>query len=183
MTSEEFLKIRLADPADEEVLKRRAEQLARSSRVEEERQEGVHALVLSVGGERYAVELPYIWEVLPAAESTPVPGVSDMVRGVIKFRGEVVPLYDLLGIVTGRPQEKEPKGSHVVFGLGQIDFAAAVDGLEPPVRINPETLRDSVSSPGDRGYSYVQGFTEDGVVVLNMKAILNDESLIVDDET
>lgn len=168
---------------DSDLLKRRAESLARSSRYYEEDEEGASmVLILCVGNERYGVEMPYIYEVLPHRELTPVPGVPAMVKGVFNFRGEIVPLYDLLSVVTDKPGEQEA-GAVVVFGHERVEFAVEVDRIEPPVSVNMARLKDSISRPGDRGYTFVRGFTESGIVVLNMAALLEDESLIVDSDT
>ena len=94
---------KLAMASDQEVLKRRAELLAKSTRQEEsDDKDEVLVQVLCIGGERYGIELIHIWEVFPYRELTPVPGVPDMVRGVINFRGEIVPLYDLIAVVSGK---------------------------------------------------------------------------------
>jgi len=165
-----------------EILETRAIALAQSTRQQQELREGFTALVLCLGKERYGVELPYIWEVLPHRQVTPVPGLPPMARGVINFRGEAVPLYDLLAVVSGKAQDHEPAGSCVVFGTDQVDFAVSVDSVEPPVWIESGELKESVSKPGDRGYAYVRGFAKNRVVVLNMAALLKDESLIVNQE-
>ena len=164
-----------------DVLLKRAEILAHSVRMDEDAQEGFSVLVLRIGKEKYGVELEYIWEVIPYKNATPIPGVSANIEGVINFRGQVVPLFSLFTVLTGKVHKSKPEGACIVFGKEQVDMAFAVDDVEPPVRINTLDLKESISRPGDHAYSYVRGFTQDGVVVLNMDSLLNDESLIVNE--
>lgn len=175
-------KLGFASESESAILKRRAEQLARGVREKEREDDGWMALVLGVGAERYGIELPYIWEVGPFRLVTPVPGVPPFVRGVIQYRGEVVPLYDLQTIISGKTNEKVPAGGCVVLGEQRVDFAVAVDQVEPPIMVKASELKASVSRPGDQSYSYVRGFLPSGIVVLNIAAILRDETLIIDDE-
>ena len=64
------------------------------------------ALLLPLGSDLYAIELPVVREVVPAPRLTPLPGAPAGVLGVFSLRGEVVPALDtavLLGV--GRLQE------------------------------------------------------------------------------
>jgi len=181
MSKTPSLEFKLSDATDQEILRRRAEQLARGSRQEEQdHADEVLVQVLGIGDERYGVELTHIWEVFPYREITPVPGTPAMVRGVINFRGEIVPIYDLIAVVSGSPSGRTPTGACVVLGRDKVDLAVAVDAVEPPLKVNLKSIRESISRPGDHGYSFVRGFTDTGVVVLNAGAILDEESLIVD---
>ncbi len=165
--------------ADQEVLLKRAEILARSVRTDADAEEGFSVLVLGIGNEKYGVELEYIWEVVPYKKATPIPGGPHNIEGVINFRGQVVPLFSLFTVLTDEVSEKKPEGACIIFGKDQVDLAFAVDEVEPPIRVVASELQESISRPGDHAYSYVRGFTKGGVVVLNMGALLADESLIV----
>ena len=167
-------------PVEDEVLEKRARLLAQSNRNEGDDEDGALLQILCIGEERYGVELPYIWEVFPYQQITPLPGVPDMVKGVFNFRGEVVPLYDLMTVITGNTPERSPTGACVVLGLERVDLGVAVDKVEPPIKVDLNHLRQSVSRPGEHGHAYVRGFTDSGAVVINMEALLNDESLVID---
>jgi purine-binding chemotaxis protein CheW len=169
-----------ASRADEEIMARRAELLARDARSEERGDDGDLVQVLGIGDERFALELTYIWEIFPFRPPTPVPGLPEMVRGVINFRGEIIPLYDLAALVSGQSMKSAPAGACVVLGRERIEFAVAVDLVEPPVRLSSGELRPSLSRPGDRNFAYIRGFTPAGAIVLNAGAMLADEALIID---
>ena len=59
----------------------------------------MQALLLSVGADRYALELTAIREVVPVPTVTPLPGAPATVLGVINLRGEVVPVLDTAALL------------------------------------------------------------------------------------
>jgi purine-binding chemotaxis protein CheW len=64
---------------------------------------GAQHLAFSLGGERYALPLARVREILRYEQpATPVPGVPPSIRGVIPLRGRVVPVVDL-AVRFGRP--------------------------------------------------------------------------------
>src|SRR6266571_6072415 len=86
------------EPPAEEVLKRRAEQLAKLPPSAEAVDE-VEVLVCSLGGERYAVETRHLRAVQWASGITPVPGTPGFVVGIVSVRGEIVTLLDLCAMI------------------------------------------------------------------------------------
>ena len=59
----------------------------------------MQALLLSVGADRYALELTAIREVVLAPTVTPLPGAPASVLGVVNLRGEVVPVLDTAALL------------------------------------------------------------------------------------
>src|SRR5712691_7325937 len=86
------------EPSTEEVLKRRAEQLAKLPPSAEAGDE-VEVLVCSLGGERYAVETRHLRAVQWASGITPVPCTPRFVMGIVSVRGEIVTLLDLASMI------------------------------------------------------------------------------------
>src|SRR3982074_3980610 len=86
------------EPSAEEVLKRRAEQLAKLRHAAEAGDE-VEVLVCSLGGERYAVETRHLRAVQWASGITPVPCTPGFVVGIVSVRGEIVTLLDLAAMI------------------------------------------------------------------------------------
>src|SRR6266851_4972279 len=86
------------EPSAEEVLKRRAEQLAKLPHAAEAGDE-VEVLVCSLGGERYAVETRHLRAVQWATGITPVPCTPAYVVGIVSVRGEIVTLLNLAAMI------------------------------------------------------------------------------------
>jgi purine-binding chemotaxis protein CheW len=55
----------------------------------------VQLCVLEIGHETYVVDLKRVEEILPAQVATPVPRAPVFLEGVVKLRGEIVPVVDV----------------------------------------------------------------------------------------
>jgi chemotaxis-related protein WspB len=55
----------------------------------------MQAVVFHVGPERFAIDTASVAEVVPGIPARPVPGAPAALRGVIEYRGAVVPVLDL----------------------------------------------------------------------------------------
>src|SRR5260221_3054928 len=118
------------EPSAEEVLKRRAEQLAKLPHAAEAGDE-VEVLVCSVGGERYAVETRHLRAVQWTSGITPVPCTPGFVVGIVSVRGEIVTLLDLasmigLGATAAKDGEACPA---LLLGLPGLRSGLVGDGV------------------------------------------------------
>src|SRR5467141_1805870 len=86
------------EPPAEQVLKRRAEQLAKLP-LSPDTGDEVEVLVCRLGGERYAVETRHLRAVQWASGITPVPCTPKFVVGIVSVRGEIVTLLDLASMI------------------------------------------------------------------------------------
>lgn len=55
----------------------------------------MQAVVFQVGAERFAIDTTSVTEVVPCIPARPVPSAPKALRGVIEYRGAVVPVLDL----------------------------------------------------------------------------------------
>ncbi|MDR6953939.1 chemotaxis-related protein WspB [Ancylobacter sp. 3268] len=60
-------------------------------------------LMFRIGRDRYVLDVEQIEQVLPLMQAKALPGAPPGVAGVINYRGEPVPLIDLVALATGRP--------------------------------------------------------------------------------
>lgn len=98
--------------------------------------EGARHVVFRVAGERYALPLDAVREVvLPHPPFARVPRASEAVRGVMNLRGRVVAVVDLAPLVGLAPQPLAAGQGHVIVldrdkrSLGLL--IGAVLGVEP----------------------------------------------------
>ena len=59
------------------------------------------AIQFDVGGQRYAIDVADIVEVVPAVELRVVRGVAEGVVGVLRYHGNIVPVLDLSQLLAG----------------------------------------------------------------------------------
>ncbi|HEY4125293.1 MAG TPA: chemotaxis protein CheW [Rhizomicrobium sp.] len=128
-------------------------------------------IAFEVGAQKVAIEARYIHAIIPAAEPTPVPGVPDILAGVINFRGGILPVFRLERLLGAG--EAQGFGCTIVLGEHRPEFAFFAHTTEEVTGLSAECLRavpwhDASSAPPSLGVS-------DGALnVLDGRALLSD---------
>ncbi len=139
-------------------------------------------VVVTVGNERYGIDVANVEEIRPLFELVAVPGTPVAWAGLVNLRGTVVPVLDLrarLGI-DGSP----PAAAHlVVVGDQGHVVALLVDDAAEIARVALGELDTSMTERSRGGAEIIRGVTADLLSVLDVGALLADPSLIVQDET
>ena len=129
-------------------------------------------LSFSLGGERYAVEVQKVHEVLEYTRITPLPRMDIFMKGIIDLRGTGIPVVDLR-LKFGLPEAPINKDSAIIVlevgGQGaSAVMGALVDAVEEVVELPPESI-DAPPRLGSRlAVDGVIGVAkrEDGFIVL-----------------
>lgn len=117
----------------------------------------VQLCVLEVGAESYVVDLRRVEEILPAQTPTPVPRAPSFLEGVVKLRGEVVPVVDVrkrLGVqpksVTTPDERIRRRQRMIVCKLGRRRVGFLVDGVTRVLRVPVAELKPAplTATPG-----------------------------------
>lgn len=114
---------------------------------------------LELAGERYGIPAAHVAEVVPAVPLRAVPGVREGVVGLLRFRGQVVPVVDLSVAWGGAPTPRRMSTRIVVCELPAEGTrpAGAVGVLAEHVtsvtRLDPDAAAAGVppATPGARG--------------------------------
>lgn len=94
-------------------------------------------------GERFAIDVAYVREILPARETTPVPFVPETVAGIINHRGTIYTLVSFARLAGLGP---ETAGGVVLLRLPEMTVGLTVGGIE---RI--EALPERLLAPAESG--------------------------------
>jgi purine-binding chemotaxis protein CheW len=168
----------------QQVLEERARLLARPA-ADHAGEDVVELVVLTVGAERYGVDVRLVREVRPLAGLAPVPGTPGVWAGLVNLRGSLYPVLSL-----GRYlQAAGPGGEAGTAGPGVLvvvtaPFPAAllVDATAEVRRYRPGELRPLQAAAGDHAHPAVTAVTPDLLQVLDPAAVLADPALIVGHE-
>ena len=138
-------------------------------------------VTFKIDDELYALDVFKSREILEVPDITKVPGMPDMIRGVINIRGEIVPVLDLKFIFGNQKTEfhqdtaiiiTEMQDKEGVIQIGIIvDSAREVitiesDKIEPPPKIKAFIDNRYISGIGKVGKSFI--------IILNINRILSD---------
>lgn len=158
----------------EAVLKLRARRLAASRHDEAKGAEGVSALGFVVAGERYAVPLDTLSEVLPLGGWTPVPGQPQYLLGVVNVRGDIRPILDLHVLLNlPAPAPEAGQAGHAVFlRAGGREVGLRVDMVERIDFIETAGLTLPNESANGLPQRFIAGITPETLVLLDVRQIL-----------
>lgn len=106
--------------------------------------DAIQVLTFDMRGETFAIDAGMVREIVDRIPETPVPGASQMVPGLINFRGRVIPLADLhreFGFSYG----SESRDSRVIVIELPIDGEATLVGLKAD-RVHEVTMLQRAST-------------------------------------
>jgi purine-binding chemotaxis protein CheW len=159
-------------PAEQhrEVLRRRAAALARVPR-RERGADLASAVVFSLGETRFAINAACVLEAAVLRELTPLPGAPAPLFGVTHWRGSVLTLLDLRGVLGVRPRGLTDLGRILVLDGADRLFAIVADAVHDIIEVDVQLLARLPDD--DSGTGLLRGITPDGVMYIDEKALLH----------
>lgn len=131
---------------------------------------GTRMLVFQLGGERFALSIAAVDEVVDTPPFQRLPDVSPSVLGIAALRGELVSIFDarrLLHVGDGA------HAATLLFSAGNRRVGIAVDDVFDPMLIQEGDLRPA---PGmDAADGMLQGVVRDGT---NLVSVLDADALV-----
>ncbi len=97
-------------------------------------------LLTLLHGERYALPVPWLREVLKGHPADPIPGGPPALLGVMHLRGEVLPVLDLRIPLSLPPHDPAQAGTLVIVDVNHESFALRVDSVADVVKIAPDAI-------------------------------------------
>lgn len=114
---------------------------------EEPRAAGLPVVAFRVGGERYAVEVGAVFQVVEATGLSPLPATPPWVLGAVVARTRVVPVLDLRALLGLEGGGMIDLSKIVVLEHEGELFGIAVEDLEGRVDLDRETLAIPADGP------------------------------------
>jgi len=131
-------------------------------------------IVIGLEGEKYAISVAEVQEIIKPQPITEVPCDKPFVKGVINLRGKIVPVIGL-GVRFGLGEAGESRSSRIVIvNTGEEDIGIAVDGVEQATSFE-EILPPASGGTPTAGRDFLSGIGRlEGklISVLDLKAVL-----------
>lgn len=179
-------KTRRIRPQSEEqirqVLQQRALSLSQMSEDEVE-QDLADFIIVTVGPEKFALEISVIQEIQTLRGLTSVPGANDVWSGVVNLRGRLLPVLDLartLGIPPNS-QDYEVTGRIVVVSVGPYHMGLLVEDVLGVQRIAHNEIKPSLVDSTSQARELFSGITSEMISVLDLNALANDSRVSIQD--
>jgi len=175
----------MKNPADltaTQVLRARAQVLARPPEQSPEADTMLEVLEFGLGQERFAVETRHVREVYPLKNLTPLPGTPPFVVGIVNVRGRILPVFDLRKFFD-LPERGLSDLHRIIIVRGHGIEVGLLTDITVSMRTIPvESLQPALPTLTSVLADYLKGVTAERLVVLDLSRILTDPQIIVHDE-
>jgi purine-binding chemotaxis protein CheW len=107
-------------------------------------------LVFTLDGDRYAVPVEWVREIVRLRAITPMPRVPPEIRGVISLRGEIVQILDMC-LRLGMEARKATRASRIIVLHGEQGSVTGllVDSVIEVLRVGEEAIQPHPSGGSD----------------------------------
>ena len=132
---------------------------------------------------RYATEILYVNEVYSVKSVTLLPCTPSFIIGIINFRGKIISVIDIRNFLgfTSTKIDVDTVNKIIVMKLNEIEVGIAVEEVVGCSKINLFELQKDVLTITNFKEEYFKGITKERTIVLDMKNILMDEKIIVNE--
>lgn len=149
-----------------------------------------HYLSFKLDKEIFAVSVYKVLEVLQMQKVTLVPKAPDYIKGVINFRGEILPVIETRTKFNMPERQESEKYVIIVLDLKvnnqKIILGAIADGVRDVLEINEEDIKDVPEMGSNYNTEFLSGMLkkDDGfIMILDIDKVFSVEDLSIMTET
>lgn len=135
--------------------------------------------VFQIGNEEYGLDIMNVNTVEKEINIEKVPNSPKNVKGIIRLRGEVIPVYSLRLKFGLEDREPDLDTRLIITNSNGMQIAYEVDKMQEIANIEPEQLKETPSIVKSKSTSYLkQVLNLDGKLVI----IIDNDSILTDEE-
>jgi purine-binding chemotaxis protein CheW len=165
------------------LLKVRAIAMAIEPEYKPEASNVLEVITFTLAAENYAIESVFIKEVYPLKDFASLPGVPPYILGVINVRGQILPVVDLKKFFNLPERGLGELNKVIILRDDQMEFGILADIVHGTSSVPINTIQMSPLNISGIGSEYLKGVTNEHLIILDAKKILEDEKIIVNQET
>lgn len=131
--------------------------------------------------ERYAIEILYLNEVYSVKCVTMLPCTPSFIIGIVNFRGKIISVVDIRNFLgfTSKKINADTVKKVIVTKINEIEVGIAADGI---LGCNEILLLEIQKNILNTKTDYFIGITKNRSIILDIKNIMMDEKIIVNEE-
>lgn len=164
------------------LMRERARELAVESAAEEKTAETIDVVEFELAHEKYGIRSSWVKEVFPLRDLTPIPCTPSYIMGITSIRGQIVPVMDIRRFFD-LPSRGITNLNRLMIIRGEgMQIGVLADAIESVRELREKDIREKPGVRSDRRHDYIQGVTEDHLIILDAKKLLNDPDIVVNEE-
>lgn len=164
------------------ILKKRAVEAARTGKKRDETTETISILEFLLGKENYAIKTEYLKEINVTKKITEIPCTPDYIYGVINIRGNIVSVIDLKKFLRLNYVGINDSTSVLVIDYKGVLVGIVADEVIGIKNIDTGKIQKEKPDIVKIRDEFIQGITDETVVILDINKILSEESLVVNEK-
>lgn len=164
------------------ILKQRARLLMVKPRKYDKSPEKIELLEFSISDEHYGIVVEYICEVISSKEFTPLPCTPNFILGIINVRGKIIAVMNLKKFLNLPDKTEIGNNKIIMVKHGDIELGILADEIFGSRDVILNKLQPAVTTVSGILNDYITGVTEDRLIVLNIKTLLENDRIIINEE-
>jgi purine-binding chemotaxis protein CheW len=164
------------------VLRSRAKRLSQEIDCKGTGDEFFEILEFLLAHETYAIETPFIREVYPMTELTPLPCTPVFVFGLINIRGQILTVIDMKKFFDLPERGITNLNKVIVVRKDAMELGILADEIVGICKIPVSDIQPHLSTMSGIHAEYIKGVTGERMIVLDMESFLLDRRLVVHEE-
>jgi purine-binding chemotaxis protein CheW len=165
------------------ILKNRAIAMAQEPEQKRAASAVIEVITFTLAAETYGIESAFVREVYPLKDYTSLPGVPPYIFGIINVRGQILPVVDLKKFFNLPEKGLGELNKVIILRDRQMEFGILADVVNGTQAITVEDILVAPPTITGIGEKYFKGVTKEHIIILDAENILNDEKIIVNQET
>ncbi len=164
----------------QEILKKRAQQLARKPEIREALSEKLAVVHFVLHPEHYVLEQWFVKEVFTLEDITAIPGTPPFVMGVLIHRGTVITAFNLKELFQLQETGLTEFNKIMIVSDGEHTFGIVTDEILGVVQLNVHTLSPAPDTISEAGRDFIKGISPEGLIFLDAEKLLSSDLMVID---
>jgi purine-binding chemotaxis protein CheW len=164
------------------ILKLRAEELAEEPKKDLVIEKGLEIVTFMLADEIYGIESSFVREVIHLKSVTQLPCTPSFVFGITNVRGKLVSIIDLKDLLELPVRGIKDLNRVLIVQTKDLELGLLTDDIGGVKIILSHDLQPSLPALAGILSEYMQGITEQRLIVLDIKKILADTRIIVNEK-
>lgn len=137
------------------------------------------AISFTLSGREFAVEIPFVCEIVSKIRTTPLPGMRSYVKGIHDLRGQLLPVFDLRSLLGLPDGEVDNSDWALVIGDSQPEFLILSEAVPEVIRLPLAEIRRSIAAANTL-QAGTGAVVEPNVQFLDGRLLLSDPRLFLE---